>query len=153
MNGLETVLATHAFFSGMKSTYIRLISECSSYTEIPAGEYVFRQGELADAFYLILDGSVEIELFSITGGPVVLQKLEEGSALGWSWLVPPCFWRFDARVVKSLKAIRVDVSRLRYFMEEDPAFGYDVLQRFLQLIGERLESERMSLVGLYAAHS
>ena len=153
MNGLETVLATHAFTSGMNSRYIRKLSECASYTEIPAGEYIFRQGEPAETFYLILDGSVEVELFSTTGGPVVLQKLDVGSALGWSWLVPPCRWRFDARVVKALKALKIDVTRLRTLMKEEPAFGYEILERFLQLMGERLESERMSLVGLYAAHS
>ena len=153
MNGLETVLATHAFTSRMNSRYIRKLSECASYLEIPAGQYVFRQGEVADVFYLILDGVVEIELFSSTGGPVVLQKIEVGSALGWSWLVPPCRWRFDARVVKPLKALKIDATRLRILMQEEPAFGCEILERFLLLLGERLESERMSLIGLYAAHS
>jgi CRP/FNR family transcriptional regulator, cyclic AMP receptor protein len=153
MNGLETVLATHAFTSRMNSRYIRKLSECASYLEIQAGQYVFRQGEVADVFYLILDGAVEIELFSSTGGPVVLQKIEVGSALGWSWLVPPCRWRFDARVVKPLKALKIDAKRLRILMQEEPAFGFEILERFLQILGERLESERMSLIGLYAAHS
>ena len=153
MNGLETVLATHDFTSRMNSRYIRKLAECASYLEIPAGQYVFRQGESAQVFYLILDGSVEIELFSSTGGPVVLQKIDVGAALGWSWLVPPCRWRFDARVVKAVKALKIDTTRLRTLMEEEPAFGYEILERFLHLMGERLESERMSLVELYAAHS
>jgi CRP-like cAMP-binding protein len=153
MNGLEAVLATHAFTSGMKSDHIRDVAECASYVEIPGGKYIFRQGETADAFYLILEGSVEIELFSTTGGPVVLQKILPGSALGWSWLVPPCRWRFDARAVSPVKALKVDAEPLRRIMEKDSRFGYVILERFLRLIGERLESERMSLIGLYASHS
>ncbi len=37
----------------------------------------------------MLNGSVEIELFSAMGGPVVLEKIGNGSVLGWSWLISP----------------------------------------------------------------
>ena len=102
---------------------------------------------------MILSGSVEIELFSAMGGPVVLEKIGSGSVLGWSWLISPYHWHFDARTVEPVTALRIDATRLRNSMEADPAFGYEVLKRFLQIIGDRLEGERMKLLDLYASHS
>ena len=153
MKRIESLLLAQPFTNGMKNTQMGKIAECASYLELPGGQYVFRQGESAREFFLILNGSVEIELFSATGGPVVLEKITSGSVLGWSWLISPYQWRFDARTVEPLSAIKVDAMRLRNLMEKDAEFGYEVLKRFLQIIGDRLESERMKLVDMYASHS
>ena len=153
MSEYGSILAAHAFLEGMKAEHIEKIADCTSYVEFQRGQYVFRQGEAAENFYLILEGSAEVELFSAAGGPVVLQKVGSGSVLGWSWLIPPYLWHFDAQVLQSVKALEVHAVRLRGFMAKDSALGYEILSRFIVTVCERLESERMRLVELYASHS
>jgi CRP/FNR family transcriptional regulator, cyclic AMP receptor protein len=153
MNEYRSVLSAHAFLGNMKAEHLDKIAECASYIEFPQGQYVFRQGERAEHFYLILEGSVEVELFSAAGGPVVLQKVGRGSVLGWSWIIPPYLWRFDARVLQPLKTLEIDAARLRGMMAKDSGLGYEILNRFIHTVCERLESERMRLVELYASHS
>ncbi|MCI0412733.1 hypothetical protein L0222_08015 [bacterium] len=55
--------------------------------------------------------------------------------------------------MEPVAALRIDALRLRNLMDRDPEFGYEILKRFLKIVGERLESERTRLVGLYASHS
>ena len=147
------MLSGHAFLGSMRTEHLNKIAECAKYVEFSRGQYVFRQGEAAEHFYLILDGTIEVELFSAAGGPVVLQKLSKGSVLGWSWIIAPYLWRFDARVLQPVKALEVDAVRLRGMMMKDPSLGYEILHRFIYTVCERLESERLQLVELYASHS
>jgi len=153
MNEYRSILSTHAFLGNMKAENLDKIAECASYAEFARGQYVFRQGEAAEHFFLILEGSVEVELFSAAGGPVVLQKVGRGSVLGWSWIISPYIWRFDARVLEPVKALEIDAVRLRTMMSKDSGLGYEILSRFIHTVCERLESERMQLVALYASHS
>ena len=153
MKKVESLLAEHPFTKNMNIAYLEKIAGCASQLDLMGGKYVFRQGESAQEFYLILSGSVEIELFSAIGGPVVLEKIGGGSVLGWSWLISPYRWHFDARTVEPVSALKIDAVRLRNLEEFDGKFGYEILKRFLEIIGDRLESERTKLVDLYAAHS
>jgi hypothetical protein len=49
---LESIIANHPFFAGLSVESLRLISEKARLVELPAGEIIFHQGELAERFYL-----------------------------------------------------------------------------------------------------
>jgi ferredoxin len=51
--------------------------------------YIFREGEEANEFYIIRNGKVSPEIISPGKEPIIIQTLESGEVLGWSWLVPP----------------------------------------------------------------
>ena len=153
MDTIQKMLLSHPISGGFTVEQVDQIAKFTTYLEFHRDEYVFRQGERAEHFFLILNGSVQVELFSGPSGPVSLQKVGEGDVLGWSWLVPPYRWRFDARVLTPLKTLKVDAKNLKILMEQNPQVGYAVLKRFIQLIGDRLESERFKLIELYASHS
>ncbi|MBL8222353.1 MAG: cyclic nucleotide-binding domain-containing protein, partial [Bryobacterales bacterium] len=76
-------------------------------------EYIFRQGEEANHFYLIRQGKVTKEISPPQSEPLVVQTLEEGDILGWSWLVPPYQWKYDAKAVTMTRAIALDGACLR----------------------------------------
>jgi CRP-like cAMP-binding protein len=153
MKSVMDELQAHRFLEGMHNEHIRLLAECARLVELESGSFILRQGAEATDAYLICSGKVTVELFSSDGGPVVIQTLTAGDVLGWSWLVPPYHWRFDARAVESTRAIQMDAAILRSTFQDFPKFGYEILERFIRVIAERLEAERMKLISLYAAHS
>ncbi len=53
------------------------------------GEFIFREGQAADSFYLIRQGHVALEIVAPDQGPITIETLDEGDVLGWSWLFPP----------------------------------------------------------------
>jgi CRP-like cAMP-binding protein len=98
---------------------------------------------------VIRHGSVAIELYSPPRGGVTIETLAPGEVLGWSWLLPPYRWHFDARALSQVRVTAFDGACLRRKCEEDPALGYELMQRFAQVMLERLQWTRLRLLDVY----
>ena len=152
METLEPILAKHAFFEGLDAAYLKLLVGCASNVRFPAGSYIFRQGEEASHFYLIRQGRVALEIYAPHRPSIVVETLDGDDILGWSWLIPPYRWRFDARVVEATRAVALDGKCLRAKCEEDHDLGYELLKRFAHIVTERLQATRLQLLDVYASH-
>jgi len=151
MQTLEPVLAEHPFLSGMRPAHLATITGCASNVRFDAGQTLFREGEEANHFFVVRTGHVAIEAFSPGQGPVTIHTVGDGDILGWSWLVPPYRWRFDAKAVELTRAIALDGKCLRGKCETDHELGYELLKRFADIIAQRLDQTRMQLLDVYAA--
>jgi len=153
MQTLEPILAEHPFLKGLDAQYLKLLVGCASNVRFNAGQFVFREGEEANEFYMIRQGKVALEILGAERGPITIQTVGEGDILGWSWLIPPYRWRFNARALELTRAIALDGKCLRTKSEEDRNFGYELLKRFSSIIVERLEATRLQLLDVYRVHS
>ena len=63
--------------------------------------------------------------------------------------MPPFHWHFDGRAVDDVRAIAFDAACLRGKADADPALGYDLLQRFAQVMVDRMQSARLRLLDVY----
>ncbi|MBL8237989.1 MAG: cyclic nucleotide-binding domain-containing protein [Bryobacterales bacterium] len=152
IQSLENIIAEHPFFAKLDPAHIGLLVGCASNVRFEPGKYIFREGEEANHFYLIRQGRVSVEISPPQRRPIVVDTLDEGEILGWSWLVPPYQWRFHARAVDSTRAIALDGKCLREKCESNKELGYELLKRFSQIVGGRLDATRLQLLDLYAAH-
>jgi CRP-like cAMP-binding protein len=146
---LEPSLASQPFFAGLSEPHLAVLTGCASNAVFDAGDFIFRDGQLADRFYLLRHGRVGLEIFSPAGGPLTIETLDEGDVLGFSWLFPPFKSRFDARALTLVRALSLDGTCLRRKCEEDKALGYELVKRFAALIIGRLESTRLQLLDVY----
>jgi CRP/FNR family transcriptional regulator, cyclic AMP receptor protein len=151
METLERVVAAHPFFADLHTQYTQLLVGCASNLRITSGTYVFREGEEADQFYLIRKGRIALEVAAPQHKPIIVDTLEEGDILGWSWLVPPYRWRLNARAVETTMAIALDGKCLRAKCEENHDLGYELLKRFALVMDRRLEATRFQLLDVYSA--
>ena len=71
--------------------------------------------------------------------------------LGWSWLIPPYRWRFDARAIDLTRAIALDGKCLRGKCDQDPRLGYELLKRVAAIMAERLHATRLQMLDVYGA--
>jgi CRP/FNR family transcriptional regulator, cyclic AMP receptor protein len=152
MEDLKNILITHPFFAGMRPEHLQLVVGCASNVRFDAGTFILREGEEANEFYLLRHGKVGLEVYAPERGPITIQTLGEGEILGWSWLVPPYRWKFDARVIELTRAIALDGKCLRDKLESDYQLGYELLKRFSQVMVERLQTARLQLLNVYDAH-
>ncbi len=150
METLERFLAEHDFFAGLEPEYLRLLVGCASNVRFERQAYLFREGEQADHFYLVRSGRVGLEICPPHRPPIIIETLEGGDILGWSWLVPPYFWRLDARALEPVRAIALDGACLRRKCEENHDLGYEILKRFAHIMERRVQSLRMQLLDVYA---
>ena len=153
METLHRILADHPFAQGLNNRHLELLVGCASNVRFDAGQVVFREGEDADQFYLIREGKTSLELFAAERGPVNILTVGEGEVLGWSWLVPPYRWRFDARAIEPTRAIALDGKCLREKSERDSDLGYELLKRIAHIMEERLQATRLQLLNVYEVHS
>ena len=149
MRTIETLLGDVPIFRDMPPEALDLLSGCASNVRFADGEMLFREGDDADAFYVIRHGRVALETFVPARGPVTIETIDPGEVVGWSWLFAPYRWHFDARALGLVRATQFDAACLRAKCEQDPAFGYDLILRFTQVLIERLQWTRLRLLDVY----
>ena len=150
METLEGLIAEHPFFNGLEMRHLKLLVGCASNVRFEPGQFVFREGEEANQFYLIRHGKVTLEIHAPPRGSIIIQTLGEGNVLGWSQIFPPYRWKFSARAIELTRAIALDGKCLREKSEEDHDLGYELLKRFARVIQERLQATRLQLINIYA---
>ena len=142
---LAAIIGEQQLFKGLAVQYMNLLAEVAMLKEFAADEVIFREGDPANRFYLILDGEVALESTADGRGPVVLQTIGANDVLGWSWLFPPYYWHFDARAIEPTKAIFFYGTWLRENCERDHDFGYEMMKRMSAIIIDRLQATRKKL--------
>lgn len=152
MEGIDDIgraLLEHPFFADLNEGHIAKIAGCASYAVISADEYIYREHEPADKFFLLRHGRVALEVH-IPGQPsIIVETLKAGDPLGWSWLIPPYRSHFDARALELVRAIGIDALCLREKMENDHSLGYEIHKRVAPVTAARLASARRQLIDLY----
>ena len=151
METLERIIAEHPFFTDLDSRFIELMVGCASNVRFKKGDYIFREGDPANTFYLIREGKVSVEISAPQHPPIIVATLEAGELLGWSWLLAPYQWKHQARATEDVRALALDGKCLRGKCEENHDLGYEILKRFARIIEQRLEATRLQLIDVYAA--
>ncbi len=149
MKSVGHLLVEHPFFEGLDEDTVRMLESCAGNVHVRSGQHLFREGEAADRFYVVRRGRVALEVHAPGGGDHLLDTVEEGDVVGWSWLVPPYRWFFDARAVGEVSAVSLDATCLRAKCDDDPRLGYVLMQRVTQVMYRRLQSTRVRLLDLY----
>jgi CRP-like cAMP-binding protein len=149
MEAIDELLLRHPFFAGLEAEYLTVIAGCGQNVHFDAGTYLLREGDAADRFFAIRGGSVAIETYVPSRGPVALQTLGPGDILGWSWLFPPYVTQFDARAREGVRATVFDGACLRTKCDADPALGYQLMKRVAGQVSSRLEAARRQLLDVY----
>ena len=146
MRTLETVVVESPLFAGLAPAHAELIAGCATNVHFRTGEFLFREGGPADTFYLLRHGRVVLETYMPSRGSFAIETLEEGDVVGWAWLFEPYRWHFDARALDDVGAVAFDGACLRGKCADDHELGYELLNRFAQVLVDRLQSTRLRLL-------
>jgi len=149
MRDIAELLRQHPFTEGLEEDIIELIAGCAKNVVYQANDYIFREGEHAEYFYLIRQGTVALEMFLPGRGPHTFLTLKNGEILGSAWLLPPYRWTYDARAVELTRAIAFECKCLRDKCEADHHVGYEMMKRFIPPLLERLQMAQLQTADVY----
>lgn len=149
MRNIPDLLAEHLFFAGLDGQALTLLSGCAANAHYRSGEYLFREGDPADYFYVVRRGRVQLEVSSPARGSLALATFQQGDVLGWSWLVPPYRWEAGAQATEQTDVIAIGGSCLRDKCDDDTALGYELLKRGTAVLNARLFAALVRLLDLY----
>jgi len=149
MKHLENLIAEHPLFAGFAAEHLALIAGCGQNARLASGEFLCRAGRPAEHFFLIRRGKVALELEVPGRGPFRFSTVSAGDVVGWSWLIPPYQWQFDARVVEDVSAVQFDGACLRGKCDADPVLGYALMKAFAGVLVTRFMETRLQLIDVY----
>ena len=127
----------------------RLLAHASE-LKLPAGSALFHQGEHADHFYVLREGTVQVGVPAIHGPELEVQALHPGDVIGWSWLIEPYSWAFEARTTSDARLLRFDGKAIIAECNHDPAFGLALFKVFAGLMSARLQAARARMMQSWA---
>jgi CRP-like cAMP-binding protein len=143
---MAELIAHHPFAQDMPPRVVARLADFATEAEFAPGDVIFREGDPANRFYLLLEGKVALETFLGEAGIATVQTLGAGEVLGWSWLFPPYFWHFDARAIEPTRAVFIYGTPVRELCAEDAELGRELYQRIAALVVERLQATRRRLL-------
>ena len=105
------------------------------------GDVLFREGEPADNIYIVLGGTVAVEV-GLLGRKrrrsAVIAAVRRGESVGWSAGVGSKQYLASAYAVEKTTAVAVDRKAVRHLFVDDPASGLHVMEKLVDLARARL---------------
>ena len=146
MENLTEFLGAHPFFKGLQPAHLNLLAGCTREVDFAEGQYIQREGEPANTFYLVQQGQVVVEASSPPLGVLGILTVAPGEIFGFHWLFPPYQWAFDYRASEATQALEVDGRCMRGECEQDHELGYQLMWRFAEVLSKTLNATRYQLL-------
>jgi len=145
----EEVLKEHPFFKDISDEHLEFLVSVARPLHVERNRFLFRQGGPADCFLVLYTGDMALELHVGTKGARIIQTINAGEVVGWSWLYAPHRWGTDGRALNNVECLCLDGEMVRKRMAEDHEFGFEILNRFGEVIVEALARTRLQLLDVY----
>ncbi len=131
-------LARIELFRGIREDGLRRIAAIASEESFRANDVVFREGEIGDKLYLILDGKVRISRNVSGMGEEALAVLPAGAAFGEMSLVDGFPRSADALVHERCRLLVVSKEAFEDLLFLDKDLAYEILWNVVRILSARL---------------
>lgn len=135
----KQVLKNHAFTQGLSDTQIDHLAGIATQVAFEDNEVVLLDGARSKSFFLLLTGSVAVELRTPQYA-VRVQALGPGDVFGWSSLLDDQDTLFQVRAREHTTALQMEGASLRDCCKHDPTLGSEVFHRVLRVVAGRVKA-------------
>jgi CRP-like cAMP-binding protein len=146
------LLRRYPFFGGLTEAELKEIAMIAEEVRAPANTVLFEEGQSAEAFFLLLEGSVDL-LFNSPLGPEVqihISEVNPGEPFAISALIPPHILKHTARTGTPIHAIKIAAAPLRELCNRNMRLCCALMRRVAEAAMERLEFTRVQLAAAQA---
>ncbi|MBW2605997.1 MAG: cyclic nucleotide-binding domain-containing protein [Deltaproteobacteria bacterium] len=166
----KRILTEFDIFSDISQDTIAAITEKCTILEFGENDIIFHQDELAQTFFGVVEGEVELDLvykekvlksqiidyekaivskYEIQERPIVTDIIGQGDVFGWSAFFTDGLWTSTARCSKQTKLFSLPVSDLMAMFEKDNNLGYVFMTKLAGIIVDRLHHRTDKLVEVW----
>ena len=135
----KQVLRDHAFTHGLTEAQIDHLAGIATQVAFEENQVVLVDGARSTSFFLLLSGSVVVELRTPLY-VMVVQALGPGDVFGWSALLDDQDTLFQVRARESTTALEIDGATLQAYCMSDPALGAEFFHRILRVVAGRVKA-------------
>ncbi len=151
MKDIKNLLRLQPFFDELSDEMIEYIAGCGVNKHFGPGDFLCREGEAADEFYVIRKGRIAVLLHHPIQGDLIIKTLKPGQMGGFSWIIPPYIMQFDLKALEHTSVVALDGKCLRKKCEEDYKLGYYLMKRSAVEMNDRLIHSRIQLLDVYSS--
>lgn len=146
------LLRRFALLGGLPPEMYEAIAQFSHELTLEIDTYLFEQNRPANEVFLVLDGTVDLLMNMDEKGRhrEEVETLVPGEFIGWSALIEPHEYKLSAVTAEDTHLIVIEAVKFLDLLEQNPDWGYLVMQRIAGIIGERLTHMRMRLMSFHA---
>jgi CRP-like cAMP-binding protein len=144
------VLNEVRFLHDVPDSHLQELAAIAEVQDLPVNTVVFREGQVSSAIYLVLTGTVALEIFVPGRGAAPLHTAGPGELLGWSPVLRSGAMTATARVVSPARLIVLNASQLLAVCEHNPRFGMEIMRRTALALAVRLDATRLQLLDVYS---
>jgi CRP-like cAMP-binding protein len=131
-------------FKGLNKQFVKEIIDFTEKRSYKKQDVIFREGNHAGRFYVLLKGRVRLTVGEIP--QVVFTVNHAGEAFGWSSLLGREVYAASAECEEATSLLRIDRVKFNMVLNRDPAQGLILIRRLAQLLGHRLH-EAYKVIG------
>ena len=131
-----------AFFADFRPEDIESLAPFFSPQTWVAGTVVFKQGDYAEYFYLVVSGELTIR-FKPHDGPVMnVARIQPGGIFGWSAAMGNPAYTSGAVCTLDSEVLRIRGVDLRTILDKHPDLGNLITNRLSAIIAERQQAQQ-----------
>jgi CRP/FNR family cyclic AMP-dependent transcriptional regulator len=133
-------LAATPLLAGLNSDALSLLDREGILRTIAADDLIVREGEEGHAFFIIMEGDVEVVKSHSSPCPVVLARLHRGTFFGEMCVVDPVPRTATVRAVTAVTLIEIKAATLYHLFQRMPAQYAIVILNLARDMARRLRT-------------
>jgi CRP-like cAMP-binding protein len=138
MSDVAEALAKIHIFKDLHRDGVERIAAVCAEESYRLGDVIFKEGDVGDKLYLILDGKVRISREVAGMGEEALAVLGPGQAFGEMSLIDDFPRSADARVHERCRLLVLTKTALEDLLFLDKDLAYEILWNFVKILSARL---------------
>lgn len=115
-------------------------------------ESIFREGDVADRFYMVKRGKVLLEQRIAEKITVSVGSIKPGFAFGWSTMIEEGRYTTDAVCAEPCDIFSMKGDKIRALCAKDPLMGFLLCQRLLVILKKRYDHRTEQFIKVIQHH-
>ena len=139
------------FLHDIDNAHLLKIADVTRMRDVESGQILFREGEVPQDVFLVLSGSVALDINTPGGGSRRIMAVGPGEILGWSALLEQTQMTATATTMCQVKVAQINTGQLLTICKRNPRFGYELLRRTSLALAARLSATRLQLLDTFGS--
>jgi CRP-like cAMP-binding protein len=142
-----------AVFSGIPEPDLRVLLELAEEMQIGNGEQLFSEDQPADAFYVVLEGGVDVSSRGNGSEDRPLSHLGTGTAIGETSLLTDGLHSVTARATEPTRLLRFSDKRFQGLLDAGSLPAYRLVANLARVLAARLRAAGDHLIDVQGKQS
>lgn len=137
-------MSSHEWIQKLPGQHIERLARLAEEKDFEPGDVLFHQGDRADLFYVIVSGTVGMQLtLPWNANSLIAQVVIAGEEIGWDAFIGEGVRCFTAKAMTPVRALAFNGGELGVECECDPQFGFLLMKQLLRVVSDRLDATRL----------